>query len=210
MMTGSRGSSGATGGVKRADGRHYNRGIDILLLCTGNVCRSPMAEALLRHRLAAAGVEATVSSAGVWREGEPASGGSVKAMATRGLVLDDHRSRLLALDLVGRADLVIGMAREHVREVVALDPPALAKTFTMKELVRRSESMGSPPPSFERWLSAVGEGRRGRDLLGASPADDVEDPIGRADGFYRRTAAELEDLIDRLVPFLVSSARMEA
>ena len=51
--------------------RTYNPPIDVLLLCTANQCRSPMAEVLLRHHLAAAGIEATVSSAGLYEGGAP-------------------------------------------------------------------------------------------------------------------------------------------
>ena len=105
--------------------------IDIVLLCTGNVCRSPMAEVLLRERLRAAGVAATVSSAGTWRAGEPASGGSLRAMQARGMDLSDHRSRLLDRDAVDGADLVVGMAREHVREVAVLVPELFGRTFTL-------------------------------------------------------------------------------
>jgi protein-tyrosine phosphatase len=181
--------------------------IDILLLCTGNICRSPMAEALLRHKLERAGVPATVTSAGTWRAGELAAAGSVNAMAARRLDLAPHRSTLLDLAAVRRADLVIAMAREHVREVVVLDPPSLAKTFTLKELVRRAEALGPTDLPFDRWLVHVGQGRQARQMLGASRDDDVADPIGQADDVFVDTANELDRLIDRIVPYLVATAK---
>lgn len=168
-----------------------------------------MAAALLRQKLEAAGADVTVSSAGTWREGEAASPGSVKAMASRGLVLDDHRSRILAAEMLEAADLVIAMAREHVREAVVIDPPAFTKVFTLKELVRRAEAAG-PRAFFEEWLTALNQDRPGKGLLGASEEDDVADPIGHPDARYRETAQEIEDLIDRLVPLLVASVRQEA
>ena len=182
--------------------------IDILILCTGNICRSPMAEALLRHKLDLAGIDATVSSAGTWRAGEPAAAGSVNAMATRRLDLASHRSTLLDIEAVRRADLVIAMAREHVREVVVLDPPSLAKTFTLKELVRRAEALGPTPLPFDRWLAHVGQGRQARQMLGASHDDDVADPIGQSDNVFLDTAGELDSLFDRLVPLLAVTAKV--
>jgi protein-tyrosine phosphatase len=196
------------GGVKRGGGRHYNPPIDILILCTGNICRSPMAEALLRHKLELAGIDATVTSAGTWRAGEPAAGGSILAMVGRGLDLSPHVSTLLDIEAVHRADLVIAMAREHVREVVVLDPPSLAKTFTLKELVRRAEALGPTPLPFDRWLAHVGQGRQARQMLGASRDDDVADPIGQSDDRFLDTADELESLIDRLVPLLAVTAKV--
>lgn len=196
------------GGVKRGGGRHYNPPIDILILCTGNICRSPMAEALLRHKLDLAGIDATVSSAGTWRAGEPAAPGSFNAMAARRLDLTSHRSALLDIEAVRRADLVLAMAREHVREVVVLDPPSLAKTFTLKELVRRAEALGPTPLPFDQWLAHVGQGRQARQMLGASRDDDVADPIGQPDGMFLDTADELESLIDRLVPLLALTAKV--
>ncbi len=159
-----------------------------------------MAQVLLQHRLDALGVGARVRSAGELRGGVAASPGSVRAMAARGLDLGDHRSRTINGDEVGAADLVIGMARRHVREAVLASPEAWPRAFTLKELVRRAEGTGPRPPDqpLSAWLDLVGLGRRPVDLLGDDPADDVEDPIGRADDLYEATAAELAELVERL------------
>jgi protein-tyrosine phosphatase len=160
-----------------------------------------MAEALLRSALAARGVEATVSSAGLFRGGVPASPGAVRAMARRGLDVDSHRSRTVTAELLEAADLVVGMARLHVREAVVAVPDVWPRAFTLKELVRRGTEVGprSPEQPLGRWLDRLHEGRRRADLNGDDPVDDVADPVGGPERLYLATAAELEDLVTSLV-----------
>lgn len=170
------------------------------MICTGNQCRSPMAEALLRDRADRAGLDVQVGSAGLISDGVPASEGAVRALRGRGVDLATHRSRPLTAELVGGADLVVGMAREHVREAVVLDPSAMGRAFTLREVVRRGTAVGPRGDEpLEVWLARVAAGRRPADLLGADTSDDIPDPIGRSRRFYERTAAEIEDLVDRLV-----------
>ena len=181
----------------------YNRRIDVLILCTANQCRSPMAEALLRHRLHAHGVPAAVSSAGLLPPGSPATAEAVATMKARGLELDAHRSRRIDRELLAGADLILAMTREHVREVAVLDPPALARTFTLKELVRAGWDVGPrrAGETLGAWLDRVGSNRRREALLGVGhdPEYDVEDPVGRPRADYEDTAEELEHLLERVV-----------
>lgn len=102
---------------------------------------------------------------------------------------------------LGAADVVIAMARRHLREAVLACPEAWPRTFTLKELVRRGEGIGPRPPDqpLAAWLDLVGLGRRTADVVGDDPVDDIEDPIGRRDDAYESTAVELTELIDRLV-----------
>jgi protein-tyrosine phosphatase len=162
-----------------------------------------MAEVLLRRRLAEAGIPATVSSAGLYEGGARATPDGVAAMADRGLELSGHVSRTITTELVQHADLVIGMAREHVREAVLLQPEALPRTFTLKELVRRADAAGprGHDEAFDAWLKRVAEGRTREELLGVGYDDrmDVFDPVGKGPQLYEETAVLLDDLLTRLV-----------
>jgi protein-tyrosine phosphatase len=161
---------------------------------------------LLRARLAGAGIDAHVHSAGLLMDGQAASPLSVEVMTARGLDLSVHRSRRMTRDLLLGADLILGMAREHVREAAVFLPEVWPRAFTLKELVRRGEAVGPRrTEDVASWLARVHEGRTTRDLTGWSDDDDVADPIGEPQAVFERTAAELEGLIDRMV-FLVWGA----
>jgi protein-tyrosine-phosphatase len=164
-----------------------------------------MGEVLLRDRLARAGIAAQLSSAGLLPPGAPAEKSTIRAMAQRGLDLSGHRSSTLTAMRVSNADLIIGMAREHVREVVVLDPMAFLRSFTLRELVRRGTEAGprlSGPDGEEElsaWLLRVGEGRQPTDVLGISTEDDIADPMGMSRKFHERCAAEIAGLVDQLM-----------
>jgi protein-tyrosine phosphatase len=163
-----------------------------------------MAEGLLRRSLAQAGVVATVHSAGLLPGGVGATPDAIATVGDRGVDISDHVSRTIDADMVRDADVVICMARLHVREACAAHRAPLNRTFTLKELVRRGEQIaprGEGEP-VAAWLARAGAGRRPADLLGASDADDVADPVGQPRAVYEDTADELEDLIDRLAALL--------
>jgi protein arginine phosphatase len=86
----------------------------VLFVCTGNICRSPLAASLLERALKERGIDVAVSSAGTgaW-DGAPASEGAYLVGLERGLDLSGHRARLLTRELVERADLILTMARHH-------------------------------------------------------------------------------------------------
>lgn len=170
-----------------------------------------MAEALLRDRLARLGIEATVHSAGLVSEGVPASDGSVRAMAGRGLDLSAHRSTPLLAEAVAAADLVVGMTRQHVREAVVLVPDALARAFTLRDLVHRAEAAADDdvtgdaaagPSDLRPWLARLAEDRPLDALMGEDRSDDIDDPMGRSRRVYEKTATEIEDLVDRFCAVL--------
>jgi protein-tyrosine phosphatase len=173
----------------------------VLFLCTGNICRSPMAEALLRHRLEERGIEANIHSAGLLDDGRVASEYGVDEMRKRGIDLSSHRSRRMARQMIADADLVVAMAREHLREAVVLAPQAFPRAYTLKELIRRGSAIGgrAADEPLDDWLRRAHGERKAADLMGGRPDDDVADPIGGSPADYEATAAELEELVGRMV-----------
>jgi protein-tyrosine phosphatase len=167
-----------------------------------------MAEAFLRQQFEQRAIEANVTSAGISAVGREASESAVDVMAERGFDISSHRSTRLSPERVLAADLVVAMAREHVREAVVLVPAALTRTFTLKELVRRAGEQGPrrEGESLDRWLARVHAGRDPASLIGSSPDDDVEDPIGRRIAFYERTADELAELTASLMELMCGAA----
>lgn len=120
-----------------------------------------------------------------------------------GLDIDDHLARPLAPYQVDRADLVLGMAREHTDEIVALVPEARPKTFALKELVLLLDGLppAAWPPDRNRLLSRVGEAHRLREEAPPGPPAglDVRDPIGMGLNAYRDVALDIETEVDRMV-----------
>jgi protein-tyrosine phosphatase len=157
-------------------------------------------------------VDARVHSAGLLFADRPASPDAVAVMADQGIDIAGHRSRKIGADLVVAADLVLGLTREHVREVALLAPDALAKTFTLKELIWRGDDAGPRPAgeALPAWLDRIAAGRTRGDILGASDVDDVDDPIGRPRNFYEETRAELVGLVDRLVALVFAADAADA
>jgi protein-tyrosine phosphatase len=174
---------------------------DILVLCTANMCRSPMAQALLARELAAAGAAGSVRSAGLLRDGEQPPPEVISAMAAYRLDVSAHRSHVVKAADLSAADLVLAMARAQVRHAVITAPEAWPRAFTLKELVRRGQQVGPRPPGqpVASWLARIHDGRDRSALLGDSQADDVADPIGGPPQAYAATAGLLDQLISRLV-----------
>jgi RpiB/LacA/LacB family sugar-phosphate isomerase len=105
----------------------------ILFVCTGNVCRSPMAEGLFRHAVAGRN-DYRVLSAGLGAlDGQPPSAFAVQAMKELGIDISRQRSRLLTADLVRQADYIFGMTHSHVDTMLLLYPQAAEKTFLLRE-----------------------------------------------------------------------------
>ena len=175
----------------------------LLVVCTANLCRSPVAEALLTRRLAdlvdVDGRTWTVSSAGTDRFQGLAEPDTVAAAAALGLDISSHASRQLSGDDLAAADLILTMTRSHVRSVVAIDQSAWPRTFTLKELVRRLQTPAQPGDGFAGWLASATDGRRAADMLAPSEEDDVLDPYRRGRPANIAMVAELDWLIAELL-----------
>lgn len=183
----------------------------ILVVCTGNVCRSPIAEGVLRAALEArlgerAPLVASAGTAG-W-EGSGAMPESVAAAEELGVDISGHTARRLRPEHVRAADLVLGMAAEHREEVAHAMPEAAGRTFTLKELVILLEGLPSDPdadPSSDGLPARV---RQAEDLRRSGFErnrydEDVVDPLGMPLEGYRAIAWELKEWSDRLVDGLV-------
>jgi protein-tyrosine phosphatase len=171
----------------------------ILFVCSGNICRSPMAEAIMRAKLQARGVPAAVRSAGVLPGTRTLDRDTGRALKSLGLSLPDHESRVVTADLVRAADLIVGMEHRHVQEAVLLCPPAWPRAFALRELVRRSEAVGPRSEPFEAWLARVHLGRTPATFAGMSEDDDIADPHGRSLDAHVETAQEIDRLLGRFV-----------
>ena len=173
----------------------------ILVVCTANQCRSPLAAALLARRLTASGAPAAVDSAGLFGGGQPVPDDVAALAPGFGVSLQAHRSRAVSAEELVGADLVLAMGREHARELVLLSPARFPVIFTLPELVRRGTAVGSRRTGqpLADWLSEAARGRRHADLLGASPEDDVPDPMGGPPEAYEEMAVTLAGLVEALV-----------
>jgi protein-tyrosine-phosphatase len=177
----------------------------ILFVCTGNLCRSPMAEAMLRHELQARGhPEIEVASAGTWAtDGYGATADAIEVLSTRGINLRMHISQQLIAHDVVTADLVVAMTSVHVREISELVPQADHKVRLLKELAELGavERGTDPEPRLQALLAATRPAWR--------RALDVDDPIGLPAWAYERCAGDLDRGIKALADALCGPAPAE-
>jgi protein-tyrosine phosphatase len=179
----------------------------VLVVCTGNVCRSPVAEGLVRATMQARfGAPApTVASAGIagW-EGSGADPNSIAAAGEVGIDISAHRGRRLRRPDVEASVLVLAMAAEHADRVVRSVPEAAAITFTLKELVRLLEA-APPPPAIDDDPSHALADRvetanalRARGFEGNPYDDDIADPLGLPIEAFRAMTWEIGEWVLRL------------
>ena len=143
-------------------------GPTILFVCTGNLCRSPMAEGILRHQLEEHGQVGAfdVRSAGTWAvEGNPASVNTVRTMLEYNIDLSEHAAHLLSIEDVKEASLVLVMEEAHRDDIVRLLPDEAHKVHLLSEM--------------------------------AGQRDDVDDPYGEDMEAYRDTAGHIAELIEQ-------------
>jgi protein-tyrosine phosphatase len=181
----------------------------ILVVCTGNICRSPMAEGFLRAALATRlGDDAPlVSSAGTMGlEGYGATPEGIEAAGELGADISDHVARRLTVPMAEAAALILCMASDHRALVTGASPALSGRTFTLKELVRLLETLpAARAVDLDARLGAA-EGARRAGAVPPSSDDDIADPLGQPFEAYRAIAWELDTWIDRLVAGLYGGA----
>ena len=189
----------------------------ILTVCSGNICRSPLAEALLRRELS--GLDVVVESAGTIAADGAQMPDEAQRLAENLRVSPAeaaaHRSRYLDTSTLDGASLVLAVSREHRRRVVELDPRRLRSTFTAREfarlatnaddaLVRDAARAAGPAP--ERRVTAVIEtvvAQRGIAPLPLAPDDDdIIDPYRRSWETYKLSGAQLVPAVEQIARVL--------
>lgn len=174
----------------------------VLFVCTGNLCRSPIAEAVLRARLGQRGVgDVVVSSAGTLGFSSTATPDAARVASELGGDLSEHRARRLDAGLVESADLVVAMTADHVIDVVHQAPAAAPRVFKLAELARRATEVGPrrPGESLRAWVERLSEGRSAKPWADSRDDPDVADPMGESVEFYRRTGLEIDVLLAPVV-----------
>jgi protein-tyrosine phosphatase len=185
----------------------------VLVVCTGNVCRSPIAEGLLRaafaERLGPDVLE--VASAGTmgWT-GSGADPRSIRAAGEHGVDISGHRAREVSDEDIARAELIVAMAPEHAD---AFAGEASSRTFTLKELVRLLEALPEVEDApLGRLSERIAEADRlRREGFEGDPMDEaIADPLGMPLDAFRAVAAELDAWCSRLADGLVGRTQARA
>jgi glycine hydroxymethyltransferase len=153
----------------------------VLFVCTGNICRSPMAEGLFRHGTKGRS-DFKVLSAGVGAvDGLPPSEYAVRALRELGIDISKQRSRMLTAELVNDADYVFGMTHSHVDAITLLYPQAAEKTFLLREFDETLES-------YE---------------------NDISDPIGGSYDVYLNCRDQIEQGIASMLKFIDQTSSLQ-
>ncbi|NLJ97706.1 MAG: low molecular weight protein arginine phosphatase [Tissierellia bacterium] len=144
--------------------------MNILFVCTGNTCRSPMAAALLEEMARKEGMDIKVKSAGIFAQaGQKASKGAIHVLKMDGIDIEDtHKASMVSLDLLKEADLILTMGTSHKDALISRFKFVEGKTYTLKEYAYGIE-------------------------------EDIEDPFGGDIYIYNSTKDEIKDVLKDII-----------
>ena len=186
----------------------------ILVVCTGNICRSAYLERRLEQVLAGTGIEVTSAGIGAM-VGWPIDPGSAHELRRRGARTEDYAARQLTAPLIIEADLVLTASARHRGWVVQEVPRAFKYCLSWGDFVQRVEELdlvasGGPEPGTN-WVAHVASlaaARRGRP---ASPEKlDIPDPYRRGPAQFAQMAARIEAGLPAVVAALARSGDLSA
>jgi protein-tyrosine-phosphatase len=170
----------------------------VLFVCTGNSCRSPMAEGILKKMLKENKVDnLEVFSAGTFSvNGALPSLFAMEVAKTQNVDLTQHRTHQLNKQILKKADLILAMSNEHLEEIRKMDKKALEKTYLLKTF----------PPSRHR-IRENHSTQTGKHLLASNEDKSqgvlyIKDPIGGSIEDYNQCFLEIEKEIRRVFPEL--------
>ncbi|TFB85634.1 low molecular weight phosphatase family protein [Cryobacterium algoricola] len=180
------------------------------MVCTGNICRSPLAEQLLQTRLAAAGVPATVTSAGTRAVvGHPMTPEAAALAILYGAAPLIHAATQLTPELVAAADLVLTATREHRSEAVALHPRAARYAYTLNQFARLVDAIPPTPSADQEAITAYLSEVSATKGLTPPPHDladdDIEDPYRQSEEIYDRVAHSIDDAVTTITTALAAT-----
>jgi len=175
----------------------------VLMVCMGNICRSPMAERLLAREV---GDLVYVHSAGTggWHVGSTMDPGAARQVRSRGGDCDRFAARKLDGGLIDGSDLILTATIEQVEYIADLRPDAAGRTFVFGEFGRllRSADLSSLPPAaadqdtvHARGAALVEAVDKVRAGTRPTVADELDDPYGRGESYFSRVADEIEDVV---------------
>lgn len=183
----------------------------ILFVCTGNTCRSPMAQGLLRKLAEREGLGIEIRSAGVAAiNGMPISRHSADILKTKGFH-DSLASSALSDESAAWADLILTMTAGHKQQLIARYPEAVDKVFTLKEFAEDNPAVLEAVAERQRLYSnlqikqALGEAISEEEIWEVQrleneiPSFDISDPYGGDRHHYELCAKEIEEALHRVI-----------
>lgn len=148
----------------------------IMFICTGNICRSAMAEGMMKKLIKENNIDAEIYSCGIYAEtGDYATYNAVEAAKEYGADISNHRATNIRDSKIEEMDIILCATISHKQSVLYLHPELEGKVFTIKEYAKLDKN--------------------GQDM-------DIKDPWGYDEFVYRKCASEIEECLEKIVEII--------